>query len=62
MSCPNCQSVRFVETAAKEHCPDCGIEFDYHGKGANAAYNQMLDRLADEERTAQALANYEDTE
>lgn len=62
MSCPNCQSVRFVETAAREHCPDCGIEFDYHGKGANAAYSQMLDRLAHEERMMQALESVEDVE
>lgn len=52
--CPNCQSVNFVETARREHCPDCGLECDYHGNGANQVYKDMMARRnAQQEQTAQ---------
>lgn len=45
-NCPNCNSRRFQETVSREYCPDCGLECDYHGKGANQVYEDMMDRKA----------------
>ena len=45
--CPNCGSRNFKETISREFCPDCGIECDYHGGGANAAYNEMCSRQSE---------------
>lgn len=44
--CPNCGSSQYVETIRREHCPDCGLECDYHGKGANKVYEDMMARNA----------------
>lgn len=43
--CWNCQSKNFRETVDKEYCPDCGIECDYWGKGANEKYDQASARM-----------------
>lgn len=40
--CPKCKSARFKETLSREYCPDCGLECDYWGGGANAVYEQMM--------------------
>ncbi len=45
--CWNCGSNRYVETLSREHCPDCGIECDYWGGGANAAYNNASEAIHD---------------
>jgi hypothetical protein len=42
--CPNCSSLNFRETLSREHCPDCGLECDYWGKGVNPVYQEMMDR------------------
>lgn len=42
--CWNCNSQRYWQTARFEKCPDCGIECDYHGDGANVAYDDALER------------------
>jgi uncharacterized protein (DUF983 family) len=39
MKCWNCGSGRFIETVSREFCPECKIECNYHGGGANAAYD-----------------------
>lgn len=49
--CWNCGSNRYVETVSREHCPACGIECNYHGGGANKAYDDASNRKhASEER------------
>ena len=53
--CWACGSHRFIETVSREHCPACGIECDYWGKGANAAYDRAsATRHAIEEREREA--------
>lgn len=37
--CWNCGSKNFIETVSRECCPDCGIECDYWGGGANKKYD-----------------------
>jgi len=54
--CPNCNSERFVETIAREFCPDCGLQCDYHGDGANEVYRRMMEsRAAAEQRERDEL-------
>lgn len=49
--CPKCGSSRFRETVSREHCPDCGLECDYWGAGANEVYQDHLEaRWEREER------------
>lgn len=40
--CPKCRSARFKETLSREYCPDCGLECDYWGGGANTVYESMM--------------------
>lgn len=42
--CPNCGSSRFQETLSREYCPDCKLECNYWGTGANPVYQQMMER------------------
>ena len=42
--CPNCKSTKFKETLSREYCPDCGLECDYWGSGANDVYNAYSQR------------------
>lgn len=39
--CPNCQSRNFRSSVSIEWCPDCGIQCDYWGEGANEAYREF---------------------
>lgn len=47
--CPKCKSSRFKETLSREYCPDCGLECDYWGGGANKVYKDMMQRKWAEE-------------
>lgn len=42
--CWNCGSSNFKETVSREYCPDCGIECNYHGDGANDKYHRAASR------------------
>lgn len=48
--CWNCGSQNYWQSARFEKCPDCGIECDYHGSGANEAYDAALERKWAKER------------
>jgi len=48
--CPNCGSHNFIESVSREYCPDCGLECDYWGRGANEVYENMMARDAAIER------------
>lgn len=53
--CPKCKSSKFKETLSREYCPDCGLECDYWGGGANEVYENMMKRdhaKQEEEREA----------
>lgn len=51
--CPNCSSGKYTETISREYCPDCGLECDYWGSGANEVYEQWLERKYAADATAQ---------
>lgn len=56
-NCWACGSPSYTQTAAVEHCPACGIRCDYHGGGANAAYDTASARKhGREEREREAAA------
>lgn len=42
--CPNCGGNHYVESVSREYCPDCGLECNYWGDGANSVYEQMMER------------------
>ena len=42
-NCWNCSSPEYYNTVSTEHCPSCGIRFEYHGSGANEKYQAALD-------------------
>ena len=48
--CPNCGSAKYYQTVSREHCPDCGLECDYWGGGANKVYEDMMAANARAER------------
>ncbi len=49
--CWNCGSAKYHNSVSVEQCPDCGIRCDYHGGGANKAYDDASNRRhASEER------------
>lgn len=61
--CPNCGSHNFRETVSREYCPDCGLECDYWGNGANEVYDRMCERkwaAEEERREAEVRKYYED--
>jgi len=47
--CPNCGSENFQETVSREYCPDCKMECNYWGSGANEVYDSMCKRKSAEE-------------
>jgi uncharacterized Zn finger protein (UPF0148 family) len=61
--CPKCKSSRFKETLSREYCPDCGLECDYWGGGANEVYESMMARdarIEREQREAELRKYYEE--
>ena len=40
--CPNCGSPRYMQTISTENCPDCGLQCNYWGGGANDVYQNMI--------------------
>lgn len=54
-NCWNCGSKKYENTVSRERCPDCGIECDYWGGGANKAYDAAsAKKHAAEERASEA--------
>jgi hypothetical protein len=47
--CPNCQSANFRSTISVEYCPNCKLQCDYWGAGANKIYNEYLYRKWEKE-------------
>lgn len=60
--CPNCRSLRYRQTTSTESCPDCGLECDYWGAGANEVYQAMLDASAVEEQEKEFRIKHEQQE
>ena len=58
--CPNCGSHNFRETLSREYCPDCKLECNYWGGGANEVYEDMMKRnwAAEEERREAEVRKY----
>lgn len=42
--CWNCGSPEYINVVAVEECPSCGIKCDYHGSGANQAYDRAMEK------------------
>lgn len=61
--CPNCNSSNFVESISREYCPDCKLECDYWGAGANEVYENMIARdhaIAEREQKEKARHQLEE--
>lgn len=54
-TCPNCGSPQYSETISTEHCPACGLFYDYWGGGANEIYAAMVARRVQEEEERERL-------
>lgn len=55
--CPNCKSTKYRETISYEYCPDCGLECDYWGKGANSVYRGLIEKQWEKEEQRRKKEN-----
>jgi len=58
--CWSCGSLRYVQTIIREYCPDCKIECNYHGGGANDRYDMAMAARHEEDERRQREAEQDD--